>query len=97
MRPKTAPRKDKSTALSATHSPTTTRKGSPQGKGGRCNPATRPGVRQPQTNAATMPPRPQPNAARYPGRIYGFKIFGGKEGRGGVFYRDLAGTQKRYE
>jgi hypothetical protein len=39
--------------------------------------------------AAPTPPRPQPNAARYPGRIFGFKIFGGKEDRGGVPGRDL--------
>jgi hypothetical protein len=41
-----------------------------------------------------MPPRPQPNAARYPDRILGFKIFGEKEDRGGAFRRDLLGGQK---
>ena len=33
--PRPSPRKDKSTALRATHSPTTARKRSPQGKGGQ--------------------------------------------------------------
>ncbi len=33
MHPQTSPRKDKSTVLRATHSPTTARKRSPQGRG----------------------------------------------------------------
>jgi hypothetical protein len=40
-----------------------------------------------------MPPRLQANAAGYPDRIFGFKIFGGKEDRGVFSARISSGSK----
>lgn len=90
MRPKPSPTKQgRSTALQGRHSPTTGRKGGSQGSK-PCAAARGPPELSP------TPPRPQANAARYPGRIFGFKIFGGESMPGRVFHAGVFRGTKRY-
>ena len=80
MRPQTSPRKDKSTALRATHSPTTARKGDIQGKG----------------SGAPVKCLNRPLKAPPPGHILLIKFLAWVPSWGGLFSKDGTGKSASF-